>query len=694
MYFYHGNKHYYLTRIFINDNDLRTALYLLNLTNEQFETLCYSLGSSLYPLLDDFVKNNDLSANEYYDTERKLKLADNSHISNLLDTIQDSIRQVTSEEHSWYLITEKPIYVGVMKSFLYGSIKHFFYENRELYLPQYDWYLINQNPKRKTIMETMFREYDKLSTISDALRYYQDPDDIPVEFLIRLQEIAGLTTNSYGNIFTSDQVRNLTKHLIEVWREKGSIYAIELFFACVGVDCTARELWFDRRYYYNPDAYNSFTKITSPNSFGYYLTPNDPQNVTFSFSDESVSYSDYTAPRPSRVWEYKIKTSTKSSEETITDLLGYTGNEEITYTFFKSNYLLLDFNYANGKNSVDKDTVDIFKELVNYMIPVYIRTMYTSDFSAESGEDDWDIFYSIDINGDDRNEDIKKIIDDENKERPVEMFKLFDTQNKAHVDADGQLVPDSQTSGVPIITDFYPADLVGTRNFISGTFSIIHDTRFETFITKNNDFDYKTAATSGLYDMIEGEILPFTVDKSYPLFYDNEGRNYYYNSYDEPDIILEMEDGTLGRLITESESDESELASATNITLYFFKVNNELTEYEIFPNLFVEDNNGSSIVFIQGDWSREDHRSDEQFNIDIEPQIDFTNRETFDSDYSSEPQNLFEVSSWKENVSAINDLYDENNNFVGDIQYDYYEYSNPIQNVEADLSSELTITLI
>lgn len=696
MYFYHGNKHYYLTRILIHDNDLKEALYLLDLSNGEFEDLCYSLGDSLWNKMDDFIKNNSLSANEFYDNELKKKEKDNTYTSTILDTIQASITGITHKDFIWQLVTNKLTYVGVLKSLLYGSIKHFFYEHKELYLPQYDWYLINQNPKRKDIMNVIFKEYDKLSTVAEAIQYYQDPDDIPVEFLIRLQEITGFTINTY-NIFTADQIRNLTKHLIDVWRSKSSLYSIELFFACMGIDCSLSELWFDRRFYNNPEAYNSYTHTTSTNVFEYYLTPNDPQNTSYSYSDENVNYSMYTSPRPSRLWNYVLKNSKKETGETVRDLLGYSGNEEITYTFFKSNYLLLDFNYVNNKNTFDKNTIAVFKELIDYMLPAYMRTMYVADFGAESGEEDWDIFYTIDINNSDqRNIQIKSIKDSDGNERPVELFKFFDTQNRAYVDSDGNILQDSETGKGSLLTDFYPADLIGTKNFVSGTFSIIHDTRLETFIEKNPNYDWKSTASSGLYDTVDGEAPGFGIDASYPPFYDDEGYNYFYDSeegklvkddgewYEAEDGSWIKSKGTVGDLVVEKVNDDSELWDGNKITRYFFQVNGSDTE--IYPNLFVENNNGSGVLF---------HQSEEEpFAVDIEPQVEFIDRETFDPDYTDKPQNLFETSAWREEASAINDLYDEEDTFIGDIQYEYYDYFNPIQNIDANLSEPITITLI
>lgn len=667
-------------KVFSSDVNLRDALYLLNLSNEQYIDLCYALADGLYTYVDKFVKDNDMSANEYYESERKKRIADNTYNSAMLLAMQSVILSATGKEYTWYMVSNKPIYVGILKAILYGAVKHFFYENRYKYLPQYDWYLIEANPKRKEIMNVLFLEFDKLATISDAIQYYQDPDDIPVEFLIRLQEITGLTMNTYGNIFTADQLRNLTKHLIEIWREKGSLYSIELFFSCMGIECSAKELWFDRRLFFNPNSLNEYTQRNSIREFGYYLTPNTPQSTTYSFSGENVSYSMYTAPKTSRIWERAFKTSVESEREIAMELLGYKDSDrETIYTFFKSNYLLIDFEHINSGNEITDEELAVFKELVNHVLPIYMKTIYADENETSTGGDDWDILKTWDINeskpGDDR---IVSVRDENNVVRPVDIFKLFDTQNAAGA-----------------MPDAYPSAYTG-EGFVSGSYIIVNDTRLKAFVELNENYDWKSAATSGVYDLVGGGDFNSSADRRcYPLFYDDEGNGYYPGSSENELIQVTPENViTTGILVTAQEEDESNnVPYESTITRYFFQVNN--SETEIFPSLFVEDNNGIRVDFIQG------NVEDETFSPDLENQVDWTYEqseetcpyETFDPQYTEEPQNLFEASTWAENIQAINDLYN-NERWNGDIQYEYFECTNPIQYVEADLSSGLTITLI
>lgn len=842
MYFYHGNKHYYLTKVFLADPKLKDALYLLHLSNEEYENLCYALADELWKSVDDYLKNNSSSsANEFYNSELKKKT------SVIFSEMQAAIARITGKNFAWTNTLNKTMYIGILESMLYGAIKHFFYENRDKYLPQYDWYLINQNPKRKEIMDILFLEFDKLAAIADAIKYYQDADDIPEEFLIRLQEITGFTMNTYGGIFSSDQLRNLTKHLYEVWREKGSIYSIELFFACMGIDCAARELWFDRRLYFNTSNFNDYTKLNSTNAFGYYLTPETPHSTTYPFSNENVEYSMYTAPRPSRVWSYVLKTD--PSENIIEQLLGYEDSDLITtYTFFKSNYLLLDFKYINKNVTISKDEIAVFKELLAYMLPAYMRIIYVNDYGSDTGGDDWDILKTWDVNSG-ASDKITTITDKDNVVRPVEIFKLFDTDNQGKPYYFGESEGGANKEGASYIRDFYPPEYCGS-SFISGSFIKVTDTRLDQFIDANFEYSktkdtvidpektyytydsindeyvvveepdvselsnyyektyyFKATVTSGRYDTIGGIRLEESGEeteeqiealKCYPLFYDDEGHNYYRGSNEDElvkddgqwfvktqdqsivegkayytladgkyvpvenpaagdlstyyeqntdDETWSLTSGTVGTLVITTLNDKASAIETDGwdvnskiyktVSRYFFEVNGSSTE--IYPNLFAEDNNGSTVEFVQGssfepvehpdaselnnyyEATVVDGKSifaktkdteidtkklyfipgDELFDIDIEPQVNFTyeqsgkvySRETFDPQYTEKAQNLFEASTWTEDIPAINDLYN-NGTFIGDIQYEYFEYSNPIQCLEANLDSELTITLI
>lgn len=64
----------------------------------------------------------------------------------------------------------------------------------------------------------------------------------------------------------------------------------------------------------------------------------------------------------------------------------------------------------------------------------------------------------------------------------------------------------------------------------------------------------------------------------------------------------------------------------------------------------------------------------------------------------NEPHNLFEVSNWNTEIETFNELYgDQQDNWLGYVQYEYSQFTNPLQYVEATLiedGGELTIELI
>ena len=736
MYFYHGNKHYYLTRIFLGDQELRDIIYANGLVGK-YEDLSYALADQLYTEIDKSLIDNDLSAIEFYDNEYENYQKNSSYISTILLGIQTAIYSVYDRQFPWYQKGNKGLYVAILKSLIYGSIKHFFFENRDKYLPQYDWYLINQNIKRKDIVEMLFREFDKLANVGDALKYYQDPDDIPLEFLIYLQEITGLTMNNYGNIFTQLQLRSLTKHLMDIWREKGAIFSIELFFACMGIQCDISELWFDRRLYYSPSKFNDYTNVQDPKSFGYYLTPLKPHTISYEFSSENIDYADYTYPCSSRNWDYKVRSS--SDPDIIEILLGIKdiGSEEATYTFFKSNYLLINFSYIGQNRSVSKDELDTYKELIEKILPVFIRTYYGNEYASSYGGDQYDIFKWYDPSTDkDKTTGTAMVYDNEtNSERPAEIFNMFDTA----LDPEKYEWPDGSKHDV-YLYDAYLSVYVG-KDFTSGTRLFIYDTRLSQYLSDNNIENPESLnelATSPSYDMIGAGQISDLFYNEYPVFYnqDNEykwgfkkttdtnivaDKDYYvYNSYNdvfkvqEPkaaDIgsyyeldqtVLIDKNGTQGTLEITITNDISDPINKTNspgeettyhrITRYYFKVNND-EKVEIYPILFVENNNNSRATKNEGT------DQDESFNEPYEQQIDWA-YETFDPKYTDKAQNLFESSSWTEDIKAFNDLYN-GNVWNGHIEYEYSQYTNPLLYIDIDIpetvplnEQPITITLI
>ena len=668
MYFYHGNKHYYLAQVFLNDNELKDILYANGLSGD-FDLFAYTLAQALTSsdYLENFLKDTSLSANEYYDQEYAVYKANSSYVSNFLLTIQNAINTVYTKVYYWYMTGNKGLYVAILKSILYGSIKHFFFENRDKYLPQYDWYLINSNDQRKDIMEVLFREFDKLATICGSLKYYQDPDDIPLEFLIYLQEITGLTVNNYDGTFTSDQLRSLTKHLIDVWREKGALFSIELFFASMGIQCDVEELWFDRRLYYNPDNFNTYTKAQAISSFGYYLTPNKPHVTSYEFSSDSAEYDFYTAPRPSRTWEYKVA---QEGEKIIPKLLGFEESEEaMTYTYFKSNYILLNFSYPGQNKIVSKDELEVYKELINHILPAFVRTYYGNEYEDTYGNDDWDIFNGVD--------DKTTVTDTNGKSREATPLGLVDGQ--------GVQVTDGW------VYDAYPTDVAGV-DFVSGSYINVYDFRVSQYIEVTGKNDLEELVSSPRYDIIGG--APVVGKHELPVYYDGTHSYYYVGE------TLTRDDGVTGTLETVETADETDTRGG-KLTQYFFKDNNS-EQTRIYPYLLTDNNLGSIIKVSQGTClvvPDPDLYDRENFGIVFGPQVDWKDtegksKETFDQKYTEKALNLFEVSSYYSEPFAVNDLYNDDGSWNGNIQYEYYQYSNPLEYVDSSLNEELTLTLI
>lgn len=571
MFYYHGNKSYYLAEILLYNQELKTFLYDIGLVGE-YERFAYAIADAFYNnnAFNSFL-TSDLTANELYD-----QLAE-SRTSEIFSTIQSVIASVYKRVFAWYYVGNKPLYVNILKAIIYGSIKHFFFENKDKYLPQYDWYLINTNSKRKTIIDILFKEFDKLTNVFDSVKYYQDIDDIPLEYMVYLQEITGLTMNTYNNMFNEKQLRSLTKHLIEVWREKGELFSLELFFACMGINCTAQELWFDRRLYYNSENFNNYTNTQSRTSFGYYLTPEQPYLTTYDFSSEKIKYQDCTSPVSSRLWDYYMSQyPSEERDDIVRQLLGMGPSDlDVVYTYFKSNYLLLDFSHiGSGAANVSKNELNVYKELLKKIIPVFIRIYYGNEL-ADSYEN-IDVLKSYDLGSIDSS---TIIVDNKNNQLDATLFTIFDTNSKDSVPL---------TLSVPGSTTF------NGRGFVSGS-----------------------------YIKVNNEGLPVYV----------------------------------GTTLTPTEEFSAEFSGET--------------EYG-----FIEFN-----------------QSEDEFDPELEAQETANDWNTFEPE-GGEHRNLFEISNYKTaNVNAYNDLYNEET-WVGDIQYEYYDPTNPLQYIEANLDAELTVTLI
>ena len=209
--------------------------------------------------------------------------------------------------------------------------------------------------------------------------------------------------------------------------------------------------------------------------------------------------------------------------------------------------------------------------------------------------------------------------------------------------------------------------------------------------------------SSHKYDVISGSVIE---NDTYPAFYDSE-----YDYLNLGNNVLVRLDGTVdpqrpekiinttGTLVVENVDDITDTSEET-LTLYYFQDNNEQTT-RIYPCLLVDDNSGLVSYKKEGCYN-------EVFNPILEPQITWTYDipetqevetlpyETFDQQYTNKALNLFESSSYHDEAIAVNDLYNDDESWNGNIQYEYYEYTNPLEYIEYKLNKNenLFVTLI
>ena len=78
---------------------------------------------------------------------------------------------------------ERVVYIQVMYSFKYATIKTFFRSNYSRFMPDYDLMTIQSSEKLKIFQEAFMREYDRFASIIDLIYNVQDVDLVPDSYL-------------------------------------------------------------------------------------------------------------------------------------------------------------------------------------------------------------------------------------------------------------------------------------------------------------------------------------------------------------------------------------------------------------------------------------------------------------------------------------------------------------------------------
>ena len=574
--------------------------------------------------------------------------------------IQAAVERSTGQAAYWYLFNQEPFYIQALKSIKYGSIKHFFLENRKAFLPSYDMFLIDSDRKRKAFINTMFKEFDRFTDVVNSLATYNDADNIPDQFLIYFMEILGYTVNDQDGTLDEMQVRSLIKNLMEVYRYKGSTYAFEVFFGCMGIDCGVRELYFDRRLFYQTEE-NPYTRTTSSYAFAYYLTPKNPVTSSYYFSSgDTVRAINITAPITSGEWDRLLKSVDTPTEDTVLEMLGYKENStldmEEPFTYFKTNYLLFNFTspynrikygtaqYPIKTTDITKREFDAYRELMDRIIPIFIKQYYQNYFETEIGEEDV-IHYGS------------------SRENPLDLFFV-----DSNVYNDDIIRNKLQSEGKQ-----YPYSEITNADEMIGDYRVYRQ------LLQGNSI--KDLPDHYVYDVIGG--LPrytITLDGEAYLqmtaaeatVYLKEGSTDIYNT---PGGLV------VGTLSTTT-ADISDGTFTVPVTRYFWQVNEvgaslynleQGASVRIIPDLLPGD------VFVAGQSSSKGET--DYFSSTLED-VEWT--PTFGD--SPKGRLLFEHDRWKED-SHIGNVSNQ------EIEFEYNAYLNPLIRVEAKVNTPLTVTL-
>lgn len=394
-------------RAFDSSEELKDTLYKFNITEDRG-----SVNIFLYKVIEFFLVNESFSillnsadsAKAFYEEEyRKYIEAFSYEKGSPLYEIQVMIFQEFNGLYiPWADSRNSSLYEQLIFAFNHGNVKNYFYTNRKRFLPEYDWFLIENNENKKTHIEAFFREFDKFSDIINYMADLTDIENVPEDKIAYLSAILGLKfdleedTIGYANmpkgfyeieLFSPYKIRSLIRNIVEIYRTKGSMFAYELFFNSIGIEISLKETYFDRRIYWRSknakkeDEYNPETRESKTYSFFYYLTTQNPAIYYNEHSPgEIISTMDMTEPKTETLFNNQLKKIEKEGKS-VEDLLGYgNGYSGETFTYFKTNVLLLDFKYymadVDQESVVSQYHLNLITSYIDMITPIYIRKYY------------------------------------------------------------------------------------------------------------------------------------------------------------------------------------------------------------------------------------------------------------------------------------------------------------------------------
>lgn len=269
---------------------------------------------------------------------------------------------------------EEAVYRQTLYTFKYSTIKTFFRDNYNKFLPDYDFVNIESKEKLKIFQEAFMREYDRLANIIDEIYNIVDINKVPTEYLNYLAQAIGYERED-SKLLTDASFRELIKNIIEVYRIKGTNYSFELFFNFLGYEAILKEYWFDKRYSDPNINSNPETGQTDKQYASFYMSSikptqyipegmRNPYIVTEDLIIETQDVNDFTRMTIGNEYTY---------EQLIGDKQGY---PDQPYTFFKTNviqYSLSKIITGETEEELSEEDLETIQKYADFLTPLFIQ---------------------------------------------------------------------------------------------------------------------------------------------------------------------------------------------------------------------------------------------------------------------------------------------------------------------------------
>lgn len=286
------------------------------------------------------------------------------------------LRELITQSIGLQFLPQK-VYRQILYTFKYSTLKTFFRDNWEKFVPDFDALNIMKSDQLKLFQEAFMREFDRLSDTIEEIYNIQDVEKIPNQYLNYLAQAIGYEREDEDFLYDVS-FRELIKNIIEIYKIKGTNFSFELFFNFLGFEAVVREFWFDKRFSDPGISSNPYTGFSDRQSFGFYLTterPTDyiPDNmrVPYSVFDNQIieTLDGNVFTRLARLGEY-------TPDELLGNIPGY---PETPYTFFKTNIMEFSLErFSADAGSVEEDgglsadELKIIRLYANFLTPIFI----------------------------------------------------------------------------------------------------------------------------------------------------------------------------------------------------------------------------------------------------------------------------------------------------------------------------------